>query len=438
MSERRRQRVPDRWLPVGYLLFAHLCLLTAFLVAAVAPHALGGFYYHPKLIAVVHLVTLGWITGSILGALYLVLPMALRSPLPARRTDRWAYWSFVVGTLGMVSHFWIAAPSGMVWSALLVVGAIVRVGWRTLTALGSAPVPAEHRLPFFLAFANMLLAALLGMAIGIDKSVDLLPGFTLDHVFAHAHLAVLGWATFMVMGTSYRLIPMMLPSAVPEGRDLTASAVLAELGLLWLTIALAAGSTWSGAAALLYLAGVGLFFRRLLWMRAHPRPPAKQLARPDYGVRHLAVAFAHLVAAIALGLVLVWRPAGPHHSALVLVYGVLGLVGFLSQMVAGVSVRLLPLFAWMRQFAVSDFVDIPPSPHAIVNRPLHRLAFWSWATGPAILAFGLARADAMTTRLGGLLLAVAVSAGLVQLLLLLRPHGGTPYGERSPDGAGAS
>ncbi|MDX1645252.1 MAG: hypothetical protein R3244_12925, partial [Thermoanaerobaculia bacterium] len=396
--------MPDRWLPVGYLLFAHLCLLAAFLVAAVSPRSLGGFYYHPKLIAVVHLVTLGWLTSSILGALYLILPMALRSPLPARPADRWGFWLFVVGTLGMVSHFWIAEPSGMVWSALLVVAAIGRVGWRTLSALSRAPAPDEHRLPFFLAFANMLLAALLGMAIGIDKSIDILPGFTLHHVYAHAHLAVLGWVTFMVMGASYRLLPMMLPAAVPRGGDLTASAVTAEIGLLWLTTALAAGSDWAGPAALLYLAGLALFLRRLLWMRSHPKPAPKQLVRPDFGVLHLTAALAYLIAAIAVGMALLWAPGAPH-GALAMVYGVLGLVGFLSQMVAGVSVRLLPLFAWLRQFAASGFVEIPPSPHAIVHRPLHRLAFWLWMVGPAILAFGLARPDAAATRLGGLILA---------------------------------
>lgn len=423
---------------MGYLLFAHLCLLTAFLVAAVAPHTLVGFYYHPRMLAVVHLVTLGWITGSILGALYLILPMALRSPLPARAADRWALAAFVIGTLGMVSHFWIGEASGMVWSALLVVAAIARVGWRVLAALRRAPAPFEHRLPFWLAFANMLAAGALGMAIGVDKSTDILPGFILDHVWAHAHLAVLGWATFMVMGAAYRLVPMILPSAVPAGRDLLIGALIAELGLLGLTVALFYGSPYAGAAAGVYLVGVAFFLARLLWMRSHPRPPAKQIPRPDYGVRHLVAAFLYLVVAMGLGLALLWAPLGAHRPAVVTAYGVVGLIGFLSQMVAGVSVRLLPLFAWLRQFAASGFAELPPSPHAIVNRPLHHLAFWAWTAGTPLLAVGMALAGATLTRLGGILLAAAVSGGLIQLLLLLRPHPGRAYETRSEGGdAGA-
>ena len=55
--EQRLDRLPDRRLPVVYFVFAHLCLLAACLAFATAPRALVGFFYHPKMVAVVHLVT---------------------------------------------------------------------------------------------------------------------------------------------------------------------------------------------------------------------------------------------------------------------------------------------------------------------------------------------------------------------------------------------
>ena len=165
----RLERVPDRRLPVRYFVFGHLCLLTAFVALAVVPRSLAGFFYHPKMLAVVHLVTLGWITSSILGALYMILPMALRSPLPARRTDRWALWCFIIGVLGVVSHFWIDESNGMVWSAAMVLLALAAVGWRVLGRLAAGKAPVEHRVPFYLAFGNIVLAGLLGALIGIDK-----------------------------------------------------------------------------------------------------------------------------------------------------------------------------------------------------------------------------------------------------------------------------
>lgn len=86
--------MPARWPPLLYLGFAHLGLAGAFAVAAVDPRGLGGFFYHPRMLAVTHLVTLGWISASILGSIYIVGPLAFRTPLPARRADFGWLWGF--------------------------------------------------------------------------------------------------------------------------------------------------------------------------------------------------------------------------------------------------------------------------------------------------------------------------------------------------------
>ena len=94
-----------------------MALAAAFAALAFEPARFAGFFYHPRMIAVVHLVTLGWISASILGALYMIAPMALRARLPAGRLDFAAWWVYAIGVLGMVSHFWLDSPKGMVWSA---------------------------------------------------------------------------------------------------------------------------------------------------------------------------------------------------------------------------------------------------------------------------------------------------------------------------------
>src|SRR5512134_3433647 len=96
--------LPARRAPLLYLGFAHACLFAAMATLALRADELGGFYYHPRLIAVVHLVTLGFVTSAILGALYLVCPLALRLPLPESRTDLVACLSWIVGASGIASH----------------------------------------------------------------------------------------------------------------------------------------------------------------------------------------------------------------------------------------------------------------------------------------------------------------------------------------------
>ena len=87
------------------------------------------------------------------------------------------------------------------------------------------------------AMANMLGAAVLGIALGVNKGRPFLPVSQLDAVIAHAHLAGLGWGAMMVMGAGYRLLPMMLPSALPGGRGPIAATVLTETGVGLLVLA---------------------------------------------------------------------------------------------------------------------------------------------------------------------------------------------------------
>jgi hypothetical protein len=392
-----------------YFAFAHLCLATAFAAVALQPRGVGGFFYHPKMIAVVHLVTLGWITSSILGAIYMIGPMALRMPLPARASDHWAFWLYAAGVSGMVTHFWVGEPLGMAGAAVMVTLALLMVALRVFRALPAAPIPGSVKLHFFLGFLNILGAAAAGLLLALDKFLHFLPGYVLTNVAAHAHLAALGWATMIVMGAGYRLLPMFLPAAMPEGRGLWASALLLEAGVLGLFTGLAARSAWAGLFGVLAVAGIAAFLRKVLWMVRNPRPAPKGLPRPDLGVLHVAMALVYLVLAAGLGLALALAPPAAWKVPAVMVYGVFGLIGFLAQMVIGVSNRLLPLFSWLTAYAGGGFRAVPPPPHALPNRALQGCTLALWSAGVPLLAAGLALDRVAWLRVAGGLLFAAVA-----------------------------
>src|SRR5262249_49748498 len=162
------------WLPLLYFGFAHVCFGVAMLELALQPQRVAGFFYHPRLLAVVHLVTLGWISASILGALYVIGPLAFRMPLPAAAADYVACGWFFGGVPGMVRHFWRGLPAGMAWAAGLVGCAMGYVALRVLAGLRRAPVPGEARLPVALALLNMLAAAGLGVIAAVNKRAPFL------------------------------------------------------------------------------------------------------------------------------------------------------------------------------------------------------------------------------------------------------------------------
>jgi len=411
--------MPARWIPLLYFAFAHLCLIAALIALALEPRSLLGFFYHPRMLAVVHLVTLGWISASILGAVYLIGPLAFRMPLPARGADYAAFAAFAVGVLGTVSHFWMDLPAGMAWAAGLAALAMSYVAARGLVNLRRAPVPLAARLPMALAFLNMILAAALGVLLALNKVAPILPGSHLDAVLGHAHLAALGWGAMMVIGAGYRILPMILPAAMPQGFWTYASAVLLELGVVGLVGAFLAGGRGLPVAAVFVAAGIGSFLSRVAWMLRNRRPAPSALRRPDWGVAHALQALAYLVAACALGLYLAVTERSETTLALAPVYGVLGLLGFLSQIVVGVESRVLPLFAWLWGFADRAYVESPPSLYETPSRPLQAFAFLLWTAGVPLLALAFARERPALMSSGATALLLAVLAGLANSVVVL-------------------
>ncbi len=370
------------------------------------------------MIAVVHLVTLGWVSGSILGAIHLVGPMALRLPMPARKLDYWAYAAFFFGSTGVIGHFWIEEYSGVAWSGLLLTLVFAHVGWKLVRPLRRAPILPAVRLHFVLAFTNIGLAAIAGTLLGLNKHWPFLPGRALTHAYGHAHLAALGWATLMVFAAGYRLLPMLLPAAMPQGAWVWASAVLMEIGVVGLFLAFVVQGSWLPIAAIACASAIGVFFGWLGWMIRHPRPAPKALIRPDYGVVQVWLAFGYLAIATGLGLYLAFAPTTTEHTLrLATVYGVCGLLGFLTQIVVGVSARLLPIFA---RLIAAEWSDKPPTPHEMPDRRLQAATFYLWTFGVPTLAAGFywERLDILS--LAGWILLAALAAGGASQLVVLR------------------
>jgi hypothetical protein len=382
-------------LPVVYFGFAYVSLAVAMASLLWDPRAVAGFFYHARIVAIVHLVTLGWITSSILGALYIVGPLAMRMPLPARWGDYLACGAYIIGVAGMIAHFGIEQFSGMAWSGIMVAGAVAWVGARVAANVWRAPIQRAVRVHVTLAFVNILLAATAGILLGFDKSRHFLPGFSLSNVVAHAHLAAVGWACMMVVGVAYRLLPMLLPAAMPSGWSLFLSAAFLEAGVLGLFAALV-GRHWSVPIwASIIVLGFLAFGAQAGWMLANRRRPHPGIPTPDYGVRHAALAMASLACAVVLGLALAFLPMTDWTLRAALAYGVFGLVGFLSQMVVAMQTRLLPLFAWHAAAARTPTAlwgSLTP-PYAMATgvwRVVQHAVWLLWAVGVPMLAAGFA------------------------------------------------
>ena len=419
MTERTHAVIPSSGIPLLYFGFAHACLGAAFAVLVVDPAVPGPFFLHPRLVAVVHLVTLGWISGSILGAFYIVAPLALRMPLRPGWLDRAAVVAFAVGVTGMVARFWTAQYTAMSWLAVLVVAAVLHVAIRTWTGLVAAVVPWPVKLHVALAFINMIAASVFGIFLGVNRSFAWVTWSPLSAAYTHLHIAAVGWGTMMFVGLAYRLIPMIVPTAMPTATSMALSAVLIQSGLAIIVVALLAQSIWQAAGAMLIVAGLVSFVMHVRIALRHKQPPPAALPRPDWATWQTHVALVWLLVAAGAGVYISWPGRDVAFGANWL-YGTAGLIGFLAQVIAGMQGRLLPMHAWYAAFDAAGRKRPSRSAHTLASPRLAQLIFICWTMGVPALALGLTRVNASMVRVGSAILLSAVVLGALQAVRITR------------------
>jgi hypothetical protein len=410
----RESLLPAPGLPLLYFGYAHLCLALALGALIVRPALPGSYFYHPQMVALVHLVTLGWISSSILGAFYIVAPLALRMAFRPGIADRIAWLAYAGGVSGMVTGVWMGEYRLMAWSAVPVTGTLLFVSVRAWWGLPRAPVPWPVKLHVALAFANVVGAAAFGIVIGVTRAHGGESWAPLPAAFAHAHLAAIGWAVMMVVGLSYRLIPMIVPAAMPTSASMAWSAVLLEIGVIGLTFSLLSQSAWTPFCGAVAVAGLAVFVAHVRGIVQHKMPPPAALHRPDWATWQTHVAFMWLLIATALGVVLTLPFARTATIPLQWTYGIAGLVGFLSQVVIGIQGRLLPLHGYYRMFQARGLKPPERSAHSLASPALAKATLFTWSIGVPLLAAGLASATSTLTATAAVLLMCGIVCNAAQ------------------------
>ena len=413
--------IPPLGLPISYLVLSTISLSLAFAGAIKYPNDFIGAYYHAHMLSFTHLVTIGWLTANILGLFYVVAPMALQTNMPGGKWDVAAFCLFAIGLSGMVSHFWIRRDSGMAWSAGCVYAAILFLSFKFFTRINRSRTQGFVKLHLYFGFSNILIAASWGLLMAINKVHGFLRSEVTSNLFAHAHLAGVGWICMIVFGMSYRLLPMFLPGTPTKGRIPWITAFLIEIGVLGVFVSLLIESGLLYLFSIFIAAGFVTFLLQAVRtaLLRKPAPPPLPL-RPDFAMVQVAFSFIFLVASIALGMALARGSFPPSEVQIRIVYAFLALVGFLSQMIFAMRPKILSIFTWYHAFQrYGNSVPIP-RPVDMPVRWLQIITLLLWIAGVPAFAFGIFRENSNYIQFAASLLLISVITLTSNEILILR------------------
>src|ERR1041385_5929721 len=357
-------------LPLAFILTGVMALFTGIAWLVCDPSILATYHYNQHVIAVTHLLVLGWICSVVMGAMYQLVPVALETKL---HSDKLA-WSqlalHVVGFIGMVWMFrvWNMKQVGHFGCVLaLGVGLFVYNIARTLrpaprwTVTASAIAAAVSWLSLAV-FAGLCIAAakctysadIEGAVVRTGTVGSLVAGLrsvalfmrhfdAISAMHAHAHLGAVGCFTILIVGVSYKLIPMFTLSEIQSPRRAALSVALLNIGLAGAFVTILTRSPWKfGFAALGVIALMVFAWELAAILRARKRRPF------DWGICYFLTALALLLLVSLLGLVLSLPglPANPVTGQIENLYGFLGLIGAISFAIIGMLYKIVPFLVW--------------------------------------------------------------------------------------------
>ena len=364
-------------------------------------------FYQPTVLALVHTFTLGWITGSIMGVMTRYVPSLTKRNLPFPRLAQTQFVLFVIGAGGLVAHFFLGRWGDTALAAATMWASIVLFAVNMTACL----LPVWHRgateTGLLLSLGFLFLSAGFGLLLALDKTFGFLGGSLLGNLAAHVHLAALGWAGLTICAVSYRLVPaFLLPASTisplfARGQvyALAASIALLSLSLLGRIGGVRLWSLLVAASLLSHTWILSRVFRRR-------RMPI------DWAMRHAAAGIGCLMFAMSLGLALAWVGAGTGVLNRVAgAYGAVGLLGWMTNFIVGMSYHLVPGFV----VGARSAAGLPLLSLAELSPPRARaFVFFSLNLGLLVLAAGLlageawiASAAATVFAIGGLRYALA-------------------------------
>lgn len=398
----------------------HFAAATFYLLAGavgllwIAPELAAGNFASPHVAGVTHLFTLGWLTTTIFGALYQLLPVALAAQVRSPKLGHLSFWTFAPGAglfaCGVADNSLMLNHAGIGLIASGIVLVLVNIG-RSLAGSRARDVTWGAVVMALTFLASTLV---LGVILLHNLHTGFIAALRLRVLGAHLHVAVVGWALVMMIGVSHRLLPMFLLAHGANTRYTKFALISIALGVPTLVVGLVtqiALVNWL-ALALIEL-GVAFFLRQ-----AYEFYRVRVRKKIDVGMRFAGTALIFLTLASAMAPAVLAR--GVAAPRLATAYVLTGLLGGIVLYVVGFFYKIVPLLAWTALFRGRMGNEKVPTVAELFSPRLALVQLGFMASGVASLAAGIVAGLAPVALTGAWLFFAGVLLFLTQLARVAR------------------
>jgi hypothetical protein len=318
----------------------------------------GYFFMNYKIIALTHIFTLGFLLMVIMGASYMLLPVALGVKIAYEKLFIPVYYGYVISLLLFVIGMHYSLGVMIAAGGILLFVSVLTYNLNIFASLKKVKKWDYSSLGIAFAYFYLFIGISVGLYLALSFKYKI--GLNIYYILQdHIYLMFVGFVMMLFIGVSYRLLPMFYMTKAPDNLYWKTDLTVINAGIIAM---LASSFFGNGSAVHIYLneaggwlLGAGILLYCYIFFALMLKRIKKKF---DITTFYLYAGIIFLVAAVFLGLII---NAVPQEKLFVLIgvngayylyyiFAFLGLFGFAGMVIIGFLHKIFPFLISLKTF----------------------------------------------------------------------------------------
>lgn len=388
-----------------FYVYASISFLAATLLLVQSSGNFSGTYFQPNILAITHIMALGWGTMIILGASHQLVPVLIEGEL---HSNRLAYVTFYLAGIGIpflvygFYRFNMGAPALL--GGGLVVVAVVMYTINLARSIINSKNRNIHALFVFAATLWLLITTSVGFLLLCNFNTPCLPHNSVHYLSLHAHMGIAGWFLLTVIGVGARLIPMFLISKYENNTLLKRIFYLVNVALISFIICFfSTNKAVLLIPILLMVAAITLF---VYYCRQAYADRMRKAVDEQMKISLLSVAMILIPLVLILVTIFVFILTSHYSPQLILAYGFFIFFGWITAIILGMTFKTLPFIVWNKTYHQLSGKGKTPNPKDLLSDSTFHWMSRCYIIGFVLFAAGIIMSQLLILKIGAIALLV--------------------------------
>lgn len=360
---------PDIKLPLKFLVTGVIAFfLLNFLFFWAIPAFGTGNFRGPVMWTVAHLTLLGWGTMIAMGAMYQLVTVAFQVPLYSEKLGTIQYYIYTIGVLGLLWGFFSFNPFILnLFGFLAFLGALLFI-YNIFKTIGKMSKQTYISAFVLSSVSYLFLTVLLGLILALNLKWSFL-GSLYNRLFPiHILLGLIGWFTLLIIGFSFKMVPMFTLSHGFSEKWPRWILTLFHGGIISTSISLILEEKFFIVIGLILIAAAFFFFA----VHVKGIISKKMKKKLDIGIEtSLKAIVIGLILFILFPVSLIWY--GENKLILTLIY--LFIYGWISLSILGYLYKIIPFLWWTAKYSTEIGKSNVPQLKDLISESLGKKIF---------------------------------------------------------------